>query len=74
MPVSLVRTAATASIAAGLAALCWFNKLNHHEQEGAEAKARDYGSWLIGKARELSADAAASRAADTSPVSLQRGG
>lgn len=54
--VSLVRTAATASIAAGFAALCWFNKLTRQEQDGAEATARNYGSWLLGKARERLAE------------------
>lgn len=53
---SLIRTVATGSIAAGVAVLCWFNKLPKQEQDDAEQTARGYGSWLIGKARERLAE------------------
>ena len=49
---SLIRSVATASIAAGVAVLCWFNRLPRQEQDEAEQTARDYGSRLIDKAWE----------------------
>ena len=54
--VSLIRSVATGSIAAGVAVLCWFNRLPKRDQDEAERVARGYGSWLVGKARERLAD------------------
>ena len=54
--VSLIRSVATGSIAAGVAVLCWFNRLPRRDQDEAEEVARGYGSWLVGKARERLAD------------------
>ena len=49
---SLIRTVAAGSIAAGIAVLCWFNRLPKQEQDDAERTARGYGSRLIDKTRE----------------------
>ncbi len=54
--VSLIRSAAAGSIAAGVAVLCWFNRLPKRDQDEAEQVARGYGSWLIDKARERLGD------------------
>lgn len=62
--VSLIRSVATGSIAAGVAVLCWFNRLPRQDQDEAEQVARGYSSWLIDKARERLAD-------DDSPGSIR---
>ena len=49
---SLIRSAAAGSIAAGLAVLCWFNRLPKSEQDEAERTARDYSSRLLDQARK----------------------
>ena len=62
--VSLIRSVAAGSIAAGVAVLMWFNRLPKREQDDAEEVAREYGSRLIGKARK--------RLADTAPAESSR--
>jgi len=53
---SLIRSLAAGSIAAGVAVLCWFNRLPKDDQDEAERLARDYGSRLIDTARGRLAD------------------
>lgn len=49
---SVIRSVATGSIAAGAAALCWFNLLPKEDQAKAERDARKYGQLLLDRIRE----------------------